>query len=267
MKTVLNTIKQQFLYFPLILRVALYETKSKYQMHFLGILWQFINPLLQVGVYWFVFGVGIRNGVPIEGTPFFIWLLVGLIPWFFISPTIVQGSNSIYSKINLVSKMKFPVSILPSITIMSNIFGFLITLLILAVVMIVYGIPVNIYILQLPYYLVCLFMLLYSITIFTSTISALIRDFQLLVQTSMRLLFFMTPILWSVNEFPERYHTIIQLNPFAYIVNGFRDSLLNSTWFYEDWRTTLYFWSLTILILFLGALLHENYKNKFVDYL
>ncbi|SDK13705.1 ABC transporter permease [Sediminibacillus albus] len=267
MKTVINIINQQLFHFPLIIRLALYETKSKYQMHFLGVLWQFINPLLQVAVYWFVFGVGIRNGIPVEGTPFFIWLLMGLVPWFFISPTIVQGSNSIYSKINLVSKMKFPVSILPSITIVSNIFGFLITVIILGIVMFIYRIPVSIYALQLPYYLVCLFLLLYSITLFTSTISALIRDFQLLIQTLMRLLFFMTPILWSIEEFPGRFHTLIELNPFAYIVNGFRESLLSGSWFYEDWRYTIYFWSFTLLILFVGSLLHENYKNKFVDYL
>ncbi|QTN00778.1 ABC transporter permease [Sediminibacillus dalangtanensis] len=267
MSSVFNILKQQILHFPLITRLAFYETKSKYQMHYLGILWQFLNPLLQVSVYWFVFGVGIRNGDPVDGTPFFIWLLTGLVPWFFISPTIVQGSNSIYSKINLVSKMKFPVSVLPSITIASNIFGFLITIVILSVVMVIYDIKVSIYALQLPYYLLCLFFLLYSITIFTSTISALIRDFQLLIQTSMRMLFFMTPILWSVNEFPERYQALIQLNPFAYIVNGFRESLLSETWFFEDWRYAFYFWSFLILILFVGTLLHENYKNKFVDYL
>ncbi|EQB38122.1 hypothetical protein M948_05985 [Virgibacillus sp. CM-4] len=267
MTVVFKVLRDQITYFPLILRLAIYEIKSKYQMHYLGVLWQIINPLMQVSVYWFIFGVGIRNGEPVGNIPFFIWLLIGLIPWFFISPSIVQGSNSVYSKVNLVSKMKFPVSILPSITIISNTFNFLIMLVLLCIVLFLYDIHMSMYILQLPYYLLCIVALLYATTILCSTISVLIRDFQLLIQSVMRMMFFLTPILWSVSEFPEQLQSIIELNPFAYIVNGFRDSLLSTGWFFEDIRYMFYFWSFTLLVLLIGSILHGNFKNKFVDYL
>ncbi|MCI4139980.1 Teichoic acid translocation permease TagG, partial [Bacillus vallismortis] len=67
--------------FPLILRLASYETKSKYQMNYLGVLWQFLNPLIQMLAYWFLFGMGISNSKPIltvvGEVPFIVWMLAG----------------------------------------------------------------------------------------------------------------------------------------------------------------------------------------------
>ncbi|WP_130860475.1 ABC transporter permease [Gracilibacillus phocaeensis] len=267
MRSIVTILRDLVLHLPLIFRLAVYEVKSKYQMHYLGIFWQFLSPAIQVFVYWFVFGVGLRSGAPVGDTPFLLYLLMGLIPWMFISPTITQGSNSIYQKVNLVSKMKFPVSILPSITIVSNSFNFLIMMILLFIVSLFYRIDFSISIIQLPYYLFCMYALLFSITILFATISALVRDFQLILQSSIRLFFFLTPIFWSVDNFSEQYRSFINLNPFAYIVTGIRNSFLSGEWFYEDWRLMFYFWSLTLFILFIGCVVHSNFKNKFVDYL
>ncbi|MFC4661442.1 ABC transporter permease [Oceanobacillus aidingensis] len=267
MKSVIAILRDQVLYLPLIFRLSIYENKSKYQMHYLGILWQFLNPFIRVCVYWFVFGIGLRNGAPVGDTPFLLYLLLGLVPWMFISSTINQGSNSIYSKVNLVSKMKFPVSILPSVVIISNTFNFLIMLVILVFIAYFYNLDFGIQLIQLPYYILCMYALIFSITIFASTISVLVRDFQLLLQSVIRLFFFLTPIFWTIDNFSEKYKPFIELNPFAYIVMGIRDSFLSGDWFYQDWRHMFYFWSLTLLILFIGCIVHNNFKNKFVDYL
>ena len=267
MFTVIKIFREQLAHIPLMFNLALYEIKSKYQMHYLGIVWQILNPLIQVSAYWFVFGVGLRQGAPVGNTPFIVYLLLGLVPWFFISPTIVQGSNSIYSKVNLVSKMKFPVSVLPTITIISNGINFIIMLLILVGVLFIYQINAGIYLLQLPYYMLCLFIFLYAFTLFSSTISALVRDFQLLIQSLMRLLFFLTPIFWVMDSFPKQFHPLLQLNPFTYIIEGFRDSFLARGWFYENWQYMFYFWAFTLLVLFIGSIIHDKFKDKFIDYL
>ena len=122
MNSVGRILKEQSSNFHLILRLSLYDAKSKYQMHYLGAVWQFLGPAIQILLYWLVFGLGIRGGAPVHGIPFFVWLIAGLIPWFFISPSIIQGSNSVYARVSLVSKMKFPVSVLPTVTIVSNSF-------------------------------------------------------------------------------------------------------------------------------------------------
>lgn len=86
MKALIRVLKEQFLSLPLIIRLAAYETKSKYQMNYLGVLWQFLNPLIQMLAYWFVFGIGIRKSsemvTGVGEVPFIIWMLAGLIPWF-----------------------------------------------------------------------------------------------------------------------------------------------------------------------------------------
>ena len=262
-----QVLKEQLSNIHIIFRMAIYDVKSKYQMNYLGVLWQFLSPALQVAIYWFVFGLGIRNGQPVDGIPFFVWFIIGIVPWFFISPSITQGSNSIYSKINLVSKMKFPVSILPSITIISNAFSFIVMLLFIFIVLVVYQINPGLYILQSIYYLVCMFMLLFCITLLTSTISIIIRDFQQILQFIMRMMFFILPLVWDTSKLSHFIQTILKLNPAYYIIEGFRDTFLARKWFFEDMAYTSYFWCFVLLTLVIGANIHVKFKDKFVDYL
>jgi teichoic acid transport system permease protein len=236
-------------------------------LHHLGVLWQILNPAIQIFIYWLVFGLGIRGGKPIGDIPYLIWLLCGLIPWFFINPSLIQGSNSIFTKINLVSKMKFPVSILPTLTIVSNSVNFFVMFVILLIIIFINGITPNIYFLQLPYYFLCLFLFLFSFTLLFSTFSAIIRDFQSMLQTVMKMLFYLTPILWDTNKLPETIQDLLKLNPIFYLIEGFRNTLLFKTWFFEDLGYTMYFWTINLLIIFLGSLIHIKYRKKFIDYL
>ncbi|MCA0150313.1 ABC transporter permease [Rossellomorea vietnamensis] len=267
MTLVFQILREQVSNLHLIFRLASFEVKSKYQLHYLGILWQFIQPLIQILIYWFVFGIGIRGGSPVGEVPYFIWLITGLIPWLYINPTVIQGSNSVYSKINLVSKMKFPVSVLPTITIIGNGFNFIILLGVLMVILLLNGIFSGLYLIQLPYYLLCLFVLLFSLTLLFSTLSTIVRDFQVLLQSTMRMMLYLTPILWETGDLPKLLETILKLNPFYYIIQGFRDVFLGHGWFFNDMTYTIYFWFSILLIILVGSKLHTKFKNKFVDYL
>ncbi len=270
MRFVLQILKEQLLHLNLILRICNYDLKSRYQMHYLGLIWEFITPAMKIIIYWVVFGLGIRGGEPINGTPYIVWLLVGLIPWLFISPSVIQGVNSVYVKINLVSKMKFPVSVLPTISVLSHAFNFLIMLVCLGIVLIILQINPGIHLLQLPYYLLCLFVFLISFTLLGSTISIIIRDFQTMLQSGMRLMFFLTPVFWDPSILAKSYPailTFLKLNPLYYLIEGFRATFLGEIWFFNDLVYTLYFWSITLFILFVGSFLHMRFRNKFIDYL
>ena len=93
------------------------------------------------------------------------------------------------------------------------------------------------------------------------------RDFQSLLQASMRMLMYLSPILWNTENLPELYQTILKLNPFYYVLIGYRYSFLGTGWFFDDLIYTLYFWLLVITILFIGSLIHLKFRKKFVDYL
>lgn len=268
MSSILTLLKEQLNNLSLIFRIGLYETKSQYQMHYLGHIWQFLNPLILIGVYWFVFGLGIRGGSPVGETPFFLWLLSGLVPWLYISPTVSQASNSIHSKIAMVSKMNFPVSVLPTIKMFSNSITFFILLLVTIIITIIYSNFSGLYLIQLPYYLFSMYILIYALTILTSSLATIVRDVQNVVQAIMRIMFFLLPIVWNVETLePESLATLLKLNPFYYIIEGFRHSLIGGEWFFDDITYTIYFWILTLMILLIGSTVHLKFQNKFVDYL
>lgn len=267
MSAIFTLVKEQILNINLIFRLSIYEIKAQYQMHYLGSVWQFLNPLVLVGVYWFVFGLGIRGGSPIGDTPFILWLITGLIPWLYISQTVGQASNSIHSKVAMVSKMNFPVSVLPTTKIFGNSLSFFMMLVITFCITLVFDRFSGVYLIQLPYYLICMYTLIYAITILTSTLSTIIRDVQNIVQAIMRLMFFLLPIVWNIESLPENFVTILKLNPFYYVIEGIRDSLIGGEWFFEDITYTIYFWILTIIILLIGSTIHLKFRNKFVDYL
>ena len=210
-----------------------------------------------------------RGGQPVDGVPFILWLLMGLIPWFFISPSLVQGSNSVFQKVNLVSKMNFPVSILPMIKLISNSFQFFILLILLTIALTFSGFYPTIYMFQIFYYFFCLYMFLFSFSLLSSTFSTLLRVSRMFFQSMMRMLLYLSPILWNPEGelVPEWLSNLLKLNPFYYIINGFRDSFLGRAWFFEDIIYTSYFWLLTFVILYVGAHLHLRFRKNFVDYL
>lgn len=269
MTFMVQVIKEQIHNLNLIFRLSIYEIKSKYLLHYLGVFWEFLNPTIQLLVYWLVFGLGIRGGSgDIDGVPYFVWLLTGLTPWFFINRSINQGSNSVFRKISLVSKMKFPVSVLPTIAILSSGFIFIIMSIIMFIILYFsYGINVQIELLQLPYYIFSMLVFLFAITLLFSTISVIVRDFQSLLQQGTRILFYLSPILWDPKAFPEFIQSILKLNPFYYLVSGFRNSILGREWFFQDIMYTVYFWSLTLLILLIGSTIHVKLRSRFVDYI
>ncbi|SDB87155.1 ABC transporter permease [Shouchella lonarensis] len=270
MRAILQLLKEQYTYRHLIFRLAVFEQRSKFQMHYLGGLWQFFNPVMQASVFFIIFGLGIRGGQPIDGTPYFIWFLCGFIPWFFLRPTILQGANSIHRKIWMVSKMKFPVSVLPSIVIVGNSLSFVVMLAILAIFLGIYSIFSGWYLLQLPYYLLCLYAFLYVFSLLSATLSTVVRDYYQLLEAGMRMLFFLTPIIWVPTTMAEKAEWLLpflHLNPFFYLLEGFRDTFIGRAWFFSDLSYMAFFWTGILVLAFIGTHVHLKFKNSFVDYL
>ncbi|MFD0618106.1 ABC transporter permease [Paenibacillus sp. GCM10027629] len=250
----------------LISRLSAYELKKNYISNRLGLVWLVLNPLIQIFVYWMVFGLGIRGGAPVNGVPFFIWLLSGLIPWFFVSSGITQGSNSIYGRIGTVSKMNFPLSIIITVVITAQLYTHVILLIfVIILISIIHGISV-ISLFGLIYYVVSLTCFLIALGFVTSTLSSIVRDIQLIVQAISRMLFFLTPVMWTMSEnTPIFLKKIIEMNPLNYIISGYRSSLIWGE--VTIWSVpSLLFWCLTFVLFILGAILHVKFRRYFVDY-
>ena len=268
MKSVVTVLTEQIKYFYLLRRLALYEIKSANKNNYLGLAWELINPAIQIAIYWFIFGFGIREREPIDGDPFFQWMLAGIVIWFFFNPSIIEGSKSIYQRVKMLSKMNFPMSLVPNIIIFSKFYSHIGLLILTIILLNLTGYPISLYYLQLPLYVFGGYLFIFSLSLITSTLNTFIRDLQMLLQALLRMLLYMTPILWATSSLPEWLQIVLKLNPLYYLVEGYRYSLLGKEWYFANhWEYTLYFWGITLFLLFIGSMLHVKFRRRFIDFI
>ncbi|MFD2922549.1 ABC transporter permease [Halobacillus naozhouensis] len=272
MKSVIHVIKEQLENIYLIRRLSLYELKSKNNNNYLGMAWEVINPLIQILIYWFVFGVGIREtgnmNVNGQQVPFIFWLMAGIVLWFYFYQATIQGSKSIYSRLKMLSKMNFPMSVIPSYIIFSQFYIHLLMLIIVIIIFQLSGYPINVYYLQFVYLIFATFTLIFAISLITSTLSTIVRDVHMFLNSTLKMFLYLSPILWEISTLEEPLPTIMKLNPLYYLIEGYRAALFGVEWYFiEHWQYTLYFWGLTIVFLVFGAVLHIKFRRHFIDYL
>ena len=263
-------IKEQIQYLGVAQRIAKYSNKAMYQSHILGNLWQILNPLIQLAVYYFAFGIALGRANSVQGGVAYIaWLMIGLSTWIFLSTVTKQASSSVYSQIGIVSRMKFPISILPMVRIFSDLPSYFSFTALAGLVSLALGEKISIYWIQLPYYLFAMIVFLYSFSLINSTISALIRDYQIFLNSVIQVLMYMSGVMWDLEtrSLPAWLSKLLMLNPYAYLINGVRDALFYRKWFFEDRAQLLIFWLITLLILIVGSHLHIRFRSKFVDYI
>ncbi|MEK3772661.1 ABC transporter permease [Paenibacillus sp. FSL R5-0887] len=251
----------------LIYNLAKNDFKKKFKGSYFGIFWAFANPLITILLYWFVFQIGFRSGVTTSGAPFVVWLICGMIPWFFFAEAFANATLSFAEYSFLVKKVVFKISILPIVKIVSSFFIHLFFLLFLFLILIIYGIYPDIYWFQVIYYIVGMVVLLVGASFITSSIVPFFKDMNQIVSIIVQIGFWLTPIVWSLDIAPSKYQFLFKLNPFYYIAEGYRDSFLNEVWFWEKPFETMYFWIVAFAILLIGGLLYKKLKPHFADVL
>lgn len=267
MNDMIIVLKEQFKNLGMIFRVSKYEERATYQSHYLGLLWEVLNPIIQVGIYYLIFGLGFYGGREVEGAPFIVWMMIGLSVWLFMNAAILGTSNSIFKKMYLISKMNFPVSVLPSVNIASNLTAFFAMFGVTIVVALSQNVMITIKWIQFIYFFICMIAFLFSLGIFSATMTVLIRDYHMVLQSIVRVLLYLSGVIWNIKDanFPSTFKAILELNPIFYIIDGFRNSLLNGDWFWFDYQHMVFFWAITLLTFFVGAHLHVKFRARFVD--
>lgn len=250
----------------LILELTKQDFRKKYMGSYLGILWAFIQPTITILIFWFVFSMGFKS-TSVGNFPFILWLLTGMIPWFFFLESISNATNSILENSYLVNKVVFRVSILPIIKILSALLVHLFFIGVLFLMFWLYGYPPNIYNLQIIYYLISTIILILGLSWLTSSLVVFLRDIGQFVGMSLQFLFWLTPIFWSIKVIPVKYQLFFKLNPLFYIVEGFRNSFIQQKWFWQDPLQMLFFWSVTLGLFALGAIIFRRLRPHFADVL
>lgn len=247
-----------------IFTITRYERIAENRESDLGGLWGILSPMIQIVTYWIVFGLGMRGGKPVADIPYIQWMLGGLVPWFFLSACIRKSTNAILSKISVLEKMNFPTSILITTSVASELITHLITFVIVYAVFLLQGYTPNLHNLELIYYLFCSTFFCISFGLVFSVLTMIKRDVKNLVSSCMRMLFYITPVLWTTEKLPVILQNLLKLNPLYYIVEGYRASLFPSLPGIQP-ETAILFWITTLCMFSTGCTLIYKYRAKFID--
>lgn len=256
-------IKNRAIYIKLVQN----DFKARYIGSYLGAFWGIIQPIITILIYWFVFQIGLRSGDRPDGTPYILWMIAGMIPWFFFADALGSTTNIYLEYSYMVKKLNFRISILPFVKIGSSLLIHITFLLFSTVILNFYGFFANWSYLQLIYYMFACVVLVAGITFFTSTIAVYMRDTSQFIAIVIQIGFWIIPIVWAPEAVSERYLYLFKLNPVYYIVEGYRQSLLSNTYFWQSPLYTLYFWSVTLLIWSLSIYTFRKLKPYFSDIL
>lgn len=235
------------------------DIRGKYKGSFLGVLWSFINPLLSVLVYAIVFPYIMR--IKVEN--YLIYLITGIIPWTFFTSSINMGLISVLSNADIIKKVYFPRIILPISTVTSCLVNFLISCLIIVLFCLGSGLGISFQILWLPLIALIQYVMLLGFTFILSAIEMYMRDIEHIVNFILSMAFYVTPILYTPDIFPEKLAWVLKVNPMAYLVNAYR-----SIFFYQKMPDLIGIGVVSIFSIFLfviGYLIFEKLQKGFAE--
>ena len=235
------------------------DIRGKYKGSFLGVLWSFINPLLSVLVYAIVFPYIMR----VKVDNYLIYLITGIIPWTFFTSSINMGMISILTNANMIKKVYFPRIILPISSVTSCLVNFFISCIIILLFCIGSGLGISIYLLWLPLIGIIQYIMLLGFTFILSSVEMYMRDIEYIVNFILSMFFYVTPILYTPDIFPDSLAWVLKLNPMAYLVNAYR-----SIFYYQEMPNIIGLGLVSIfsiVIFLIGYIIFEKLQKGFAE--
>ncbi len=258
----------------LIWKLAKNDFKKRYAGSYLGAVWAMAQPVVTVAMYFLVFDLVFGSEGPLlaDGTraPYVLSLTAGLVPWFFFSEALNQGTTALLEYNYLVKKVVFKISILPIIKVIAAGFIHVFFIVILLALAAGYGYYPTVYTIQLLYYSACLFIFVLALCYTTCAVVVFFKDLTQIINIGLQIGMWATPILWNLSDMQSKFGDAVllfKINPLVYIVDGYRSAIFERRWFFEDFFSTMYFWIITVVLFGVGALIFKRLKVHFADVL
>lgn len=249
-----------------LIKLAISDLVKTYKGAALGWAWAVIKPAITIGMYFFAFAFGLRVGKPINGYSYFLWFISGMVPWFYISEVFTGGAWSIRRYSFLVTKIRFPISTIPTFVCLSHLIVNCGLILLLILLYLVSGHFPDIYWLQIPFYILLMFLFFTAWSLFASMLSCISSDFFQLVRSGTVILLWMSSIFYDPNNVGNRFvRALLKGSPITIIVNGFRDAFINKVWFWERPKSMLCFLVLYLIMLLLAIKTYGKLKKDLPD--
>jgi lipopolysaccharide transport system permease protein len=233
---------------------------TRYRGSFFGFLWSLLNPLCLMAVYTLVFHYYMR----VEGGPHYhLMVFAGLLPWIWTASSLTEGTSALVNSGHLITKSLFPPHVLPFVSVTSAMVHFFLALPILAIFIVVAGLPIPLTWLLLPVIAGVHAVLLNGLVLGLSALNVFYRDVQHLVGNILTLLFFLCPVVYPVSIVPERWRFLIDLNPLAALTQFYQQILIEGV--IPPLSGVLYVLVVSLVMGFVGVLVHNHYKEKFAE--
>ena len=237
------------------------EIRGRYKNSFLGVLWSFLNPLLQIAVYAIVFPLILKNTQP----NYVVFLCAGLIPWTFFSTAINRSAFTLIENGNLLKKVYFPRVILPISAMCSGIINFFISCLIILVFCVIWQVGISWHIVFVPLIAVIQGLLALGLGMALGAMDAYFQDLEYIVNFIVQLLFYGTPVVYELSQFSSQSFLsfMIRLNPMTTIMNSYRDVFLYHQ--IPDMFALGIVFLVTLIIVALGYLVFSKLEKGFAE--
>ena len=257
----IENVKALFRYRSLIAALVVRHLSMRYRGSVLGFLWSFLNPLCLMLVYTLVFKYYIR----FEMENYAVFLFCGLLPWLWVTSGLIEGSTSIVSSGHLITKSMFPAHILPTVAVLTTMINFLLSLPLLFIFMAVAGMPLHATLLLLPVLVFLQMLMLLGLSYIFSALNVHYRDVQHIVGNLLTFVFFLCPILYSVEHVPARFRFTLDLNPLAAVTRSYHALILDGT--LPPLFTVVWLVLFVLLSFLAGNLVFDRYRESFAELL
>lgn len=237
------------------------EIRGRYKNSILGILWSFLNPLLQLAVYSVVFGALLGGSDP----TYHIYICVALIPWTFFTTVISQVSFTIIGNADIIKKVYFPREILPISVVTSGTVNFIISTIIILAFVLASGIGLSKFVLLYPFILLIQYFLLLGIGFIVSAITVYVRDLEHIIGIVLMAAFYGTPIIYKIEQLPDNLQFLMNLNPMTHLINAYRD-----IFYYQklpNMEMLSIILGLSIILTIIGYFIFKKLQKGFVEQL
>ena len=260
-----NLLKYRGLIQSLVVR----DLKARYRGSVLGFFWSFVNPLLLLLIYSFVFTVVLPGAHPKELEPYALFMFCGILPWTWFSSSLLEASNVLISGGNLIKKVLFPAEVLPIVTVLANMVHFLFGLPILAGFLVYYRHSLNGFdLLWFPLVVLTQLLLTIGLALVVSALTVHFRDLKDLLANLITLWFFATPIIYPMALATKTggglSKSVLDLNPFTHLAISYQEIL-----FYDGpfghWKWLLALLAGSLVLFLLGYLLFDRLRDSFAE--
>jgi lipopolysaccharide transport system permease protein len=261
----LHNLRKLLRYRGLIQSLVARELKARYRGSVLGFFWSFINPLLLLLIYSFVFNVVMPGSRPADLEPYPLFMFCGILPWTWFSSSLSESANVLISGGNLIKKVLFPAEILPIVTVLANMVHFLLGLPILVVFLIYYQAPLQVSeVIWFPVVIVVQLLLTTGLALIVSAMTVHFRDIKDILSNVLTFWFFATPIIYSMNQAPASFRRFLNVNPFTHLAISYQEILFYPGPF-GHWKWLVLTGAGSLVLFLVGYFLFDRLRDSFAE--